>query len=547
MAFKYTEDQLNKMDKTLLIELFLGLQDQMEDLTKETHALNEKMQLMMEQLVLGKQQRFGRSTERMEDTEQICFMEVDGKIVFFNEAEAVSDPEIEEPEELELQKISRRKKGKKDQDLSGIPVRRIDHYLTEQELEDEFGKNGWKQLPDTISRQYCFIPAKVEIEEHHIGVYADRKDEHMVRAPHPKSLLHGSLVSPSLGAAIMNGKYVNAVPLYRLEKEFKRYGLAISRANMANWVIRLSEEYLSVLYDYLHQKLYEHDVIGADETPVEVNKDGRPAGSRSYMWVYRSGGMNSRRQIILYEYQKTRNASHPLKFLKDYKGICVTDGYQVYHTAERVLEHLTVAGCWVHARRYFDQALKVIPKKIRSQSLGYLVLKQIQAIYREEGKLRDLTAEERLRQRQVVIKPLVDALFSYVKQHQAAIGGQGKLAQAITYLLNQEKYLRVFLENGEVPMDNNTSERAIRGFCIGRKNWQLIDTIRGAENSAIIYSIAETAKANDLKPYEYFEYLLTEIPKHMEETDLSFLEKLLPWSEDLPTNIRKIKTTNKRS
>lgn len=131
MAFKYTEDQLNKMDKTLLIELFLGLQDQMEDLTKETHALNEKMQLMMEQLVLGKQQRFGRFTERMEDTEQICFMEVDGKIVFFNEAEAVSYPEIEEPEELELQKISRRKKGKKDQDLSGIPVRRIDHYLTE--------------------------------------------------------------------------------------------------------------------------------------------------------------------------------------------------------------------------------------------------------------------------------------------------------------------------------------------------------------------------------------------------------------------------------
>ncbi len=387
----------------------------------------------------------------------------------------------------------------------------------------------------------------MEIEEHHIGVYADRKDEHMVRAPHPKSLLHGSLVSPSLGAAIMNGKYVNAVPLYRLEKEFTRYGLAISRANMANWMIRLSEEYLSVLYDYLHQKLYEHDVIGADETPVEVNKDGRPAGSRSYMWVYRSGGMNSRRQIILYEYQKTRNASHPLKFLKDYKGICVTDGYQVYHTAERVLEHLTVAGCWVHARRYFDQALKVIRKKIRSQSLGYLVLKQIQAIYREEGKLRDLTSEERLRQRQVVIKPLVDALFLYVKQHQTAIGGQGKLAQAVTYLLNQEKYLRVFLENGEVPMDNNTSERAIRGFCIGRKNWQLIDTIRGAENSAIIYSIAETAKANDLKPYEYFEYLLTEIPKHMEETDLSFLEKLLPWAEDLPTNIRKIKTTNKRS
>ena len=144
-------------------------------------------------------------------------------------------------------------------------------------------------------------------------------------------------------------------------------------------------------------------------------------------------------------------------------------------------------------------------------------MKQIQAIHREEGKLKDLKTEERLKQRQLVIKPLVDALFAYAKQHQVPVGTQGKLARAVTYLLNQEKYLRVFLENGEVPMDNNASERAIRGFCIGRKNWQLIDTIRGAENSAIIYSIAETAKANDLKPYEYFEHLLTEIPKHMED------------------------------
>lgn len=141
----------------------------------------------------------------------------------------------------------------------------------------------------------------------------------------------------------------------------------------------------------------------------------------------------------------------------------------------------------------------------------------------------------------MVIRPLVDALFEYAKIHQISIGTKGKLGEAVTYLLNQERYPRIFLEDGEVPMDNNTSERAIRGFCIGRKNWQVIDTIRGAKNSAIIYSIAETAKANDLKPYEYFEYLLTEIPKHMEDTDLSFLEELLPWSETLPGKIRKPK------
>ena len=161
----------------------------------------------------------------------------------------------------------------------------------------------------------------------------------MVKAPHPRNLLRGSLVSPSLAAAIINGKYVNAVPLYRLEKEFERYGLAITRQNMANWMIRLGEEYLGVLYDHLHKLLYDYHVIQADETPVLVDKDGRSAGSKSYMWVYRSGFMYPERQIVLYEYQKTRNASHPRNFLKDYTGICVTDGYQVYHTLEKEREN----------------------------------------------------------------------------------------------------------------------------------------------------------------------------------------------------------------
>ena len=114
-----------------------------------------------------------------------------------------------------------------------------------------------------------------------------------------------------------------------------------------------------------------------------------------------------------------------------------------------------------------------------------------------------------------------------------------KIRKAYTYILNQEKYLRVFLEDGEVPIDNNASERAIRGFCIGKKNWQMIDTIKGAHSSAIIYSIAETAKANNLKPYDYFVYLLEEIPKYMEQKDRTFLEELLPWSKKLPEGIRK--------
>ena len=540
MAVRYTEEQLNTVDKSLLIQMFLNQQEQLETLTAEVRSLNEKMQLMMEQMVLANRNRFGRSSEKMEDASQISFMEVDGTIVFFNEAEAVCNMDALEPEQLEVPTPRPvKKKGKKEQDMLGLPIERIDHYMTEEELTAEFGKNGWKQLPDAISRRYRFVPAKVEVEEHHIGVYSDKKDGHMVKAKHPRGLLHGSTVSPTLAAAIINGKYVNAIPLYRLEQEFRRYGLAITRQNMANWMIRLGEEYLSVLYDYLHRKLYDYHVIQADETPVLVNHDGRPAGSKSYMWVYRSGYMYPEKQIVLYEYQRTRNASHPREFLKDFSGICVTDGYQVYHTLEKEKEDLTIAGCWVHGRRKFEEALATIPAEGKKESVTWLVMKQIQAIYREEGKLKNLPSKERLAQRQVVIRPLVDALFAYLKQKKAQIVVKGKLEAAFTYLLNQEKYLRVFLNDGDVPMDNNASERAIRGFCIGKKNWEVIDTINGAKTSAVIYSIAETAKANNLKPYEYFEHLLTVIPEHMEDTDRSFLEELLPWSPALPENIRK--------
>ena len=547
MAFKYTEEQLNKLDKELLVQLFLGLQDQMEGLTKKTQALNDKMQLVMEQLVLSKKSRFGRSSEKMAGPGQIRFMEVDGEIVFFNEAEAVCDLDAPEPDSLEPQQPKKKKQaGKREADLAGLPVRRIDHYLSEKELAAEFGEKGWKQLPDAISRCYRFVPAKVEVEEHHVGVYSSKTDDRMVKAPHPKKLLPGSLVSPSLAAAVLNGKYVNAVPLYRLEKEFERYGLAITRQNMANWAIRLGESCFGPLYDYLHTLLYRYPVIQADETPVLVNKDGRPAGSKSWMWVYRSGCLYQKEQVILYEYQKTRNASHPRKFLKDYNGICVTDGYQVYHTLEKEKEDLKIAGCWVHCRRKFAEALEVIPKELRKQSVLDLLMSQIRAIYREEGKLSALSADERGEKRQLVVKPLVDAFFAYVKQNSGRVSKSGKAGEAFTYALNQEPYLRVFLENGDVPMDNNASERTIRGFCIGKKNWEMIDTVHGASASAIIYSISETAKANGLKPYEYFEYLLTEIPKHQDESSKEFLADLLPWSEKLPEYIRKPKKASEK-
>lgn len=374
MALQYTEEKLNSLDKETVIQLFLSQQDQLKQ-------IDHTLQLVLEQVADLKRHRFGRSSERHETETQISFMEVDGKIVFFNEAEAVAE-EAGETEETALRQRPKKKQGKREEDLSGLPVVVIEHSMSEQELEERFGKDGFKQLPDEVYRRYGFTPAKVEVEEHHVKVYAGKKTDEIVKAPHPECLLRGSLVSPSLEAAVMNAKYVNAVPLYRQEQEFERYGLHISRQNMANWTIQCADRYLAILYDYLHEKMYGYHVLQADETPVLVNKDGRAAGAKSFMWVYRTGRMYTDRQIILYEYQKTRNASHPREFLKDFKGICVTDGYQVYHMIENERKDLKIAGCWSHVRRRFDEAVKAQPKAKQKDSRAYLALTMIQAIYR---------------------------------------------------------------------------------------------------------------------------------------------------------------------
>ena len=532
MALEYTEEKLNSLDKETIIQLFLSQQAQLKQ-------IDHTLQLVLEQVADLKRHRFGRSSERHEMEAQISFMEVDGRIVFFNEAEAVAEEESGEAVETATRQKPKKRQGKREEDLSGLPVVVIEHSMPEEELEKRFGKDGFKQLPDEVYRRYGFTPAKVEVEEHHVKVYAGKKTDEIVRAPHPECLLRGSLVSPSLEAAVMNAKYVNAVPLYRQEQEFERYGLHISRQNMANWTIQCADRYLAILYDYLHEQMYGYHVLQADETPVLVNKDGRSAGTKSFMWVYRTGRMYTNRQIVLYEYQKTRNASHPREFLKNFNGICVTDGYQVYHTIETEREDLKIAGCWSHARRRFDEAVKALPKTKQKESRAYLALTMIQAIYREEKLLKDLPAEERKIRRQLSVRPLVEAYFTWARETIRKVPQKSKTWEGFNYSINQEKYLKVFLDDGEVPMDNNAAEQSIRGFCIGKKNWVMIDTVAGAKSSAIIYSIAETAKANHLKPYDYFEYLLTEIPKHLDDTDRSFLNDLLPWSPNLPANCRK--------
>ncbi|MDE6969348.1 MAG: IS66 family transposase [Eubacterium sp.] len=525
----YTTDELNNASREDLVGIVLSLQGSIA-------RMMENQELIMEQISLLRQQRFGRHSEKMDV--------IDGQIsLFFNEPEADAAQPGSGAQEPELEEVvirrKKRKKGKREDDLKDIPVTVVEHTMSEDEPEAAFPDGKYKRLPDEVYKRLELHPASFEVKEHHVAVYAGMDNETIIKAEHPKDLLRGSIATPSLEAAIINGKYVNSMPLYRMEQEFKRNDVNLNRQNMANRTIQCADRYLAVLYDRLHKLLYGYHVLQADETPVEVTKDGRPAGAKSYMWIYRTG-KSYKEAIVLYEYQKDRKADHPQEFLKGFQGICVTDGYQAYHSLEEKTPGLTIAGCRAHARRKYAEALKAIrDKEKRKDTLACDALKQIGAMYKLDNEPAGLGPVERQHRRQLELKPLTDAYFAWIKEHQCEVPPKSQTGKAFAYSINQEKYLRVFLDDGEVPLDNNATESTLRGFCIGKHNWRLIDTVRGAKSSAIIYSITETAKANGLKVYEYVEHLLTEIPKHMDDTDLSFLDDLLPWSANLPERCRK--------
>ena len=535
---RFTRDQLNSLDKDILITLLLGMQDQISQQSLAVEKLTEQIALM-------NTRTYGKKSEKINtDENQLNFFSV-----IFNEAESLIDGQLSiEPsmDEVVVPAHKRRKrKGKLDEDLMDLDTRIIEHTVPEDVLTEHFPQ-GYKRLPDEVYKKLELIPAVFEVHEHHIAVYKGRNGK-IIKAEHPKEMLNGSIATPSVVSAVIHGKYTNAVPLYRQEQEFARNDVNISRQTMANWVITSAERYISLVYDRMKEELLNSPVIHADETPVMVTKDGREGMHRNYMWVYRSGSMCKANQVVLYDYQKTRKADAPYGFLSGFDGKLVCDGYQVYHTLEnREDTDFKVAGCWAHARRPFAQVYKSLGEEKAAGTVAAEALVQIQNIYHTDNKLLKLSPSERKKRRKTLVKPLVDSYFEWCRNSIERVPPSSETAAGIRYCINQEKYLRAFLDDPQIPLDNNLAEQSIRPFCVGKKNWKLIDTVHGAQASAILYSIVETAKANDLNIYNYFKHLLTEIPKHMDDTELSFLNSLLPWSKQLPAECRKKKKTKSR-
>lgn len=502
-------------------ELICPLADSIALLQKENAELKRKLEHTNEVFANAQRAWFGQSSEKNSYV-------LHDQASFFNEAEKEQAPKAEEPtpDTILVPQHERKKKRSQADMLNGLP----EEVLLELP-EDQLvcGKCGGKMKPigkKFLRHEMMIIPKQMKLLAYYAVTYAcdscekDTGFAHIVTVKPPVPLMKHSLASPSTVAYIMTQKYVDGLPLARQEKMWAREGISLSRATMANWVIRYSDTWLKPLYKHMKQELLTHSVIHADETVVQVLKeDGKPTTSESRMWLYASAAL-IRHQVRLFEYQPDRSGKRPEAFLKDFTGVLVTDGYQGYN----LLTKVTHCGCWAHTRRKWREAMPDgTTVKTSKAAVGFQYCNKL---FAEERKCADYKPEYRQEYRQNKEMPLLEEYYAWLKTLHPEKGS--KLEEAVRYSLNQKQQLTAFLSNGEVPISNNLAENAIRPFTLGRKNWLFCDTTKGAEASAIMYSLVESAKANGVEPFAYLQHVLPQLPYLGKTHSHQELESLMP-------------------
>jgi transposase len=508
------------------------LQQQITTQEQQITELSAKLKWYEEQFRLAQQKRFGASSEKTNPDQM--------ELNLFNEAEVLATPPGEDAPTEKITYERRKQTGKREDDFSDLPVETIVYKLEEGEQSCACCGGSLHEMTTEMRSEIALVPPQVKVMRHIRQVYACRHCERheiktpIVTAPMPKPVYPGSLASPSILAHVLCQKYVDSLPLYRQEQMFARLGYTLSRQTMANWMMYGAEQWLTPLFEAMKAYLLRQEALHADETTLQVLREpGKSAESTSYLWLYRTGRGGS--PTVLYEYQRTRGGEHPRNFLSGFKGYLHVDGYAGYHKVKDV----TLVGCWAHARRKYDEAKKAAPPEmgklgsVAGQGLAYC--NQLYAIERE---LASATPNERHDQRQKMSAPVLEAYGSWLKQQRSRTLPKSLVGQAIAYSLNQWDKLTAFLKDGRLELDNNRSERSIKPFVIGRKNWLFANTPRGAKASAVIYSVIETAKENGLKPYEYLKVLFEQLPQLTGPLDEASLEPFMPWSSSLPAACR---------
>lgn len=513
------------------------------ELREELAAVKAERDRLVEMVRLANQRFFGCRSERV----------VPDQLSLFNDMEAAADPDAAEPE-LDAQAKPRRRGGRRVVDYSRLEQVVVRHELPESAGECPECGCGLEEFKVEVTYALRMVPAHLVAERHERAVYrcpdccaanaaGEDAPASIVRAPMPAAPIKGSFATPSLIAYILNGKYVNALPLYRMEYDLKCLGAPISRQNMANWTMRVWELWLSRLRARMKELLLQGDIVHADETEVQVLKEpGREAKCKSRMWLFAAPACA--RPIYVYEYNPTRSGKVAEGFLRGWSGWLCTDGYRPYFALENGGRVANVA-CLVHIRRKFAEIVKSAGGGAKAEAAGSVALaarRRIDAMFAIDSRFDGMAAagdfEGRRLGRERDLRPLMDDFYEWAQARRMEASPRMALDAALRYAVEYWPYAMKALDDGRLELDNNLAERAIKPFVIGRKNFLFSDAPHGAEASAGIYSVVTTAKANGLNPRKYLEWLLAEMPNAADPGDPAYLDSLMPWSDSVPGEIR---------
>lgn len=495
--------------------------NELKSIKEHCSELESQVKWLMEQLKINNKKTYGSKSEQSEYVyEQLSLLH--------NEAELYSDTEAKE--EVKVTSHTRKKKTATLEKLpENIKTVVVEHTLSEEEKVCPNCNEPLEIIGKEVKKTLKFKPAEAYIREDVYYTYACKNCEKngietpIVKVPQEKPVIKGSFASPEAVAHIMTQKFVMYSPLYRQEAELKRQGIELTRQTMSNWILKASQLWLEPIYEKLRNLLIKEEVIHADETTLKVLKtQEKPTPKKAYMWLYRTSKCADK-NIVLYDYKPNRKPENAEDFLEGFKGYVHADGYQGYH---RLGDDFRIVGCWAHCRRKFTEALQVQSKDERVGSTAGIALEYCNKLYAVEKEIEDKSYEEKQKLRQEKSKPILDAFFCWA-ENQKSISSKSKLGCALTYLKNNEPYLRRYLEDGRLEIDNNRAERSIKPFVMGRKNFLFANTESGATGSAVMYSIIETAKENNLDPFKYLTYIFSKFPnlKSDESVDI-----LLPWN-----------------
>lgn len=495
-------------------------------LEKDLSLYKEQAEKLQRLLITMKREKFGRKSERVIDdgtqqTNLLSLLEEEEKS-FFNEAEVIENSTALEKEEIEIS--YKRKKGKKTP-LHELPIDEVRvNDLSESEKQCPEHHTPLIKVGENVVLKLEIIPKSKKVVKIVTPIYGACSDFCGQEQKKHESfdILPNTAATPSLLSNMLISKFEFALPFYRIEKLWERIDIDITRATMARWTIDVSSQ-LVPLINLMNEDLMMQGYFQCDETYVNVLKlNGEQVKNKSYIWTRYSPVV----PIVLYEFHPTRSGQVPKAYLQDYQGYMQVDGYQGYNVINNFEKAFHVC-CWAHARKLIYKAHK--DEKSRP---AYELLKIIKKLFKVDEEAQDLklTFEERKRLRDEKSKPVIDEIKKWIDEHKPLVRPNSYLGQGLEYILNRWDKLTIFLEDGRIELSTNLVENKIRPFTIGRKNWLFFDTDKGADAGCIIYSLIETAKANNKNPQKYLEYVFTELPK---AKTLEDLEKLLPYDRSL--------------